>query len=341
MKKENKWLSIVFVMLIQSAFAQKAGRIRITEEKDKQRLDVLINDSLFTSLLYADSLRKHVLYPVNASGGITVTRGYPLKPQVGDQVDHPHQIGVWFNYGDVNGADYWNNSTKIDTNKKAYGTIRVNKVSVVKTANRNPGIKVNALWLNPGAKPVMAEETVYAFSEEAGARLISRETKLTALVDVSLKDNKEGLFGMRVSRQLEHPSDKAVEVMDSAGRRAKVVEKNFTTGFYESSGGISGEAVFGTRAEWLKLSGKVDSKAVTLILMDHPQNVNYPAFLMSRGYGLFALNPLGAEFYTNGKEKLNLILKKGESKVFRHGLLVGHELSNGQIDLLYKKFKKN
>ncbi|WP_207533718.1 PmoA family protein [Desertivirga arenae] len=340
MKKGNKWLSLVFLIFIQSALAQTAGRVKIVEHKEQKRFDVLINDSLFTSLLYADSLKKHLLYPVNAIGGIAVTRGYPVNPMVGDQVDHPHQIGVWLNYGDVNGADYWNNSTKIDTNKKAYGTIRVKQVSVVRTANGSSGIKVEASWLNPGAKPVISEETLYAFSEEDGVRLITRITKLTGLVDVSLKDNKEGLFGMRVSRQLEHPSDKPVEVINSEGRRTRVVDKVITTGMYESSSGISGEAVFGTRAEWLKLSGKINGKQVALVLMDHPRNVNYPAFLMSRGYGLFAMNPLGAEFYTNGKEKLNLSIKKGESLTFRHALLVGRQLSRDQIDLFYKDFKK-
>jgi len=28
-------------------------------------------------------------------------------------VDHPHHIGLWFNYGDVNGTDFWNNSDAV------------------------------------------------------------------------------------------------------------------------------------------------------------------------------------------------------------------------------------
>jgi hypothetical protein len=50
------------------------------------------------------------LYPLIADGGITVTRGYPLEPRPGERVDHPHHAGLWFNYGEVNGFDFWNNS---------------------------------------------------------------------------------------------------------------------------------------------------------------------------------------------------------------------------------------
>jgi len=337
MKRSNLVL-LLMLLLSNTIQAQKKARYRIVEFKDQKRFDVLINDSLFTSLLYADSLKKHVLYPINAAGGTTVTRGYPINPQVGDQVDHPHQIGLWFNYGDVNGADYWNNSTKIDTNKKAYGTIKIDKVSSVKSSANTAQLKVLATWFNPKSTPVLKEETLYTFKESDGVRTINRQTKLIALTDVSFKDNKEGLFGMRVSRQLEHPSNDAVKVIGADKKIEKVIDKNSTTGFFESSKGITGEAVFGTRAEWLKLSGKIDKKPVTLVLMDHPQNINYPAFLMARGYGLFAINPLGAEVYTNGKEKLNFNMLKGESKTFNYRIVIGQVLSKSQVDKIYHSF---
>ena len=339
--KRNSFVLLLILFLTQSVFAQKASFFKIVERKDQKRVDVLINDSLFTSLLYADSLKKHVLYPINASGGITVTRGYPINPKVGDQIDHPHQIGLWMNYGDVNGADYWNNSTKIDTNKKAYGTIKVNKVIAIKSGKGGAALTVLSTWINPGSKPVLAEETNYIFQEENEVRFIKRQTKLTAITDVLFKDNKEGLFGMRVSRQLEHPSDKATAVIVADKKTLKVVDKDITTGFYESSKGITGEAVFGTRAEWLKLSGKIDEKPIVLVLMDHPKNVNYPGFLMARGYGLFAINPLGSEVYTEGKEKLNFSLKKGESATFNYEIAIGSQLNKDRMEKLYHSFIEN
>jgi len=335
--RRNKILCLFVLFLAQSVVAQKS-QFRIVENRAKKQADVLINGRLFTSILYADSLRKHVLYPIIASNGVAVTRGYPINPQVGDQVDHPHQIGMWLNYGDVNGADYWNNSTKIDTNKKAYGTIKVEKISNIKTRRNSAEISISATWYNPGSKAVLKEETLYIFKEENRVRSIQRITSLTALSDVLFKDNKEGFFGLRVSRQLEHPSDKPVDVISPEGKKSRQVDKRITTGFYESNTGIKGEEVFGTRAEWLKLSGRIDRKPIALALLDHPKNVNYPGFLMSRGYGLFATNPLGSEVYTNGKEKLNFSLKKGESIIFNYGLLIANELTLEGIGKLHRQF---
>jgi hypothetical protein len=45
--------------------------------------------------------------------GTVVTRGWPLNPRPGERVDHPHHVGLWFNYENVNGLDFWNNSDAI------------------------------------------------------------------------------------------------------------------------------------------------------------------------------------------------------------------------------------
>ena len=30
-----------------------------------------------------------------------------IEPKTGERIDHPHHMGHWFNYGDVNGLDFW------------------------------------------------------------------------------------------------------------------------------------------------------------------------------------------------------------------------------------------
>ncbi len=331
--------SLVFLLASGSATAQKKGFVAVIENKAEQNLKVRIDGALFTSLLYADSLKKHVLYPVILKGGLAVTRGWPIAPQPLDPVDHPHQIGVWFNYGDVNGADYWNNSTKIDTNKKAYGTIRVREISGLKSGKGAGKVTVTAVWYNPGGKAVLEEQSDFTFRDERGLRIIERTTRLRALTDVLFRDNKEGLFGIRVSPQLQLPSEKAVDVWMADGSAKRLVVPK-ASGEYESSAGIKGESVFATRSGWLKLSGSLGEKSVSIVLMDHPQNVNYPGFWMARGYGLFAINPLGAEVYTGGREKLNFSLKTGEYVLFRHSLLMGEQLTDRLIHKYYKLFSK-
>jgi hypothetical protein len=84
--------------------------IQVTPDEAHRRVDITIDGQPFTSYLWPTSLKKPVLFPLIAPGGTVVTRGYPLTPHAGERVDHPHHAGMWFNYGNVNGFDFWNNS---------------------------------------------------------------------------------------------------------------------------------------------------------------------------------------------------------------------------------------
>src|SRR5260370_30430308 len=83
--------------------------VRVVSDEAHQRVDITIDGKAFASYLWPTSLKKPVLYPLITEEGITVTRGYPLEPRPGERVDHPHHAGMWFNYGNVNGFDFWNN----------------------------------------------------------------------------------------------------------------------------------------------------------------------------------------------------------------------------------------
>ena len=253
-------------------------------------------------------------------------------------MDHPHQIGVWFNYGDVNGGDYWNHSTKVDTNAKAYGTIKFEKILSTKNGIGKADLITLSTWYNPKGKAMLEETSTYRFSVHNNNRIIDRTTKLKALQDVLFKDSKEGLFAIRVARELEHPSVKPQKIYTKDGTKS-VLSNEKIIGNYESSSGIIGEQVFGTRSNWLKLSGKINDKPVSVAIIDHPSNVGYPGFWMARGYGLFAINPLGAEIYTNGKEKLNYSLAKDQTVTFKHRLVIGTFLENVELDQLFNSFK--
>ncbi|MGA0212720.1 MAG: DUF6807 family protein, partial [Flavobacteriaceae bacterium] len=98
--------------------------IKIVPDDGNQKVDVLVEGSLFTSYLYTDAYYKPVLYPLITASGKSLTRGFPVSPKAGERVDHPHHVGHWLNYGDVNGLDFWNHSDAIPMDKKAgYGTV--------------------------------------------------------------------------------------------------------------------------------------------------------------------------------------------------------------------------
>lgn len=67
---------------------------------------------------------------------------------------------------------------------------------------------------------------------------------------------------------------------------------------------------------------KIGNDSVSVTIIDHPKNPNYPTFWHARGYGLFAANPLAEKVFTNGKSEKNLTLKKGESVSFRYRIVI-------------------
>ena len=112
------------------------------------------------------------------------------------------------------------------------------------------------------------------------------------------------MLGLRVARALEQPADKPEVFSDATGKptAVPVLDNTGVTGLFTSSEGLKGDAVWGTRARWMALSGHVGDEGVVLLLLDHPKNPGYPTHWHARGYGLFAANPFGPKAFSNGKE---------------------------------------
>src|SRR5690606_41175037 len=103
-------------------------------------------------------------------------------PRAGERIDHPHHVGLWFNYGNVNGLDFWNNSTSIPIQKKdQYGIIQHAKVNLIKSGNDRAILNVTSFWVNSEGKKLLKEDTEYIFTGENKNRAIQMNVKLTAL----------------------------------------------------------------------------------------------------------------------------------------------------------------
>ena len=321
-------------------------KIQIVELPGQKRVNVLIDGLPFTSYIYPDDIKKPVLYPLRTSSGTSVTRGFPLESRPGERVDHPHHVGYWFNYGDVNGLDFWNNSDAIDPAKKdGYGTIVHQEVVSTSSGDDKGELEVVMEWEGPDGETLISENTKFIFTApDAHTRIIDRVTKLTARQDVSFTDNKEGMVGIRVARELEHPSDKPAVFTDAAGNPTEVEAMNNegVSGMYRSSEGTEGEKVWGTRARWMDLTGTIDEEKIDLLMMDHPDNVGYPTYWHARGYGLFAANPLGQKALSEGKEELNFKLPKGDSVTFRYRVVIhsGEDFPEEKIERIYTEFSE-
>ena len=77
------------------------------------------------------------------------------------------------------------------------------------------------------------------------------------------------------------------------------------------------------------------------MIFDHPTNVGYPSYWHARGYGLFAINPLGQHTFSKGKEEMSLTLEPGESVTFNYRILViSGETNADEIETAYKQFSR-
>jgi hypothetical protein len=338
-------IGLSFLLYLNTLFAQENEMVKLESYPGEKKVDVIIGGKPFTTFIYSDSLEKPVLYPIHAANGTTVTRGFPLNTQPGDPTDHPHHLGLWLNFENVNGLDFWNNSYAIPKEKKQYyGWIKTDKLLNI-TGGETGVLSYHANWTNQQHDVLLEETTRFEFTGTMHQRIIDRITVLKANTTVLFTDAKDGLLGLRLAHALEMPTTKDQKFTDDKGNITLVKGGTDTipNGAYLTSEGKKGNDAWGTRGRWCKVYGRMGKDSISIAIIDHPKNPNYPAFWHARGYGLFAVNPLGEKIFTNERSAKNLQLKKGESVTFRFRIIVDEgitSLSPAQLDLSAGEFAK-
>ena len=337
------WTSTLVVSAIWIVVSVVAAQAQVALNKipGENRVEVIIDGREFTSYWWHPTIFKPVLYPVRTAKGTTLTRNYPPMPNEKD--DHPHHVGIWFNYGDVNKLDFWNNSGAIPAKRKPhFGSIRHREIKKM-AGGRQGVLAVVCDWVDNDDKVLLVEETTFTFKGEGDLRIIDRKTKLTAKTDVSFRDNKEGCIAVRVTTSLQLPSSvKKKKFTDAHGVVTEAGGSTGANGNYLSSKGKEGDAVWGTRARWVKLYGTFDDENADIVIIDHPKNPGYPTHWHARNYGLFAANTLGQKVFSKGKLELNFKLAQGQTANFNYRILVncGPTLTVPQIETKFQEFAK-
>jgi hypothetical protein len=315
------------IMLSQSFLpaASSASDVRVTANEAQRRVDITIGGKPFTSFIWPTTLKKPVLFPLVTDDGITVTRGFPLEPRQGERVDHPHHAGLWFNYGNANGFDFWNNSDAIpQENRAKMGDVVFKKILSTQSGSDRGELNVESTWITGQNHPILEQTTRYVFGRRDHSRVIDQIITLKAVDRVVFDDDKEGLLGMRVAHWLESPTEKGGVFMDASGRPTTVAtaDTSGATGVYLTSEGVKGDAAWGTRGRWCALTGHTDDHTVTIAIFDYPQNPGYPTYWHARGYGLFAANPLGRSIFDSKQPPLNFTIDKDQTATFRYRVVL-------------------
>jgi len=283
--------------VLPTALAAPVDEWSVTAEPG--RLVVREGSELVAAYDY-QSYAKPILFPLLAPGGIRVTRGYPMEPEIpGEPRDHPHHKSVWLAHGAVNGVDFW-------TEKG-----RIAQSAVVEVSGPGPRawFTVENVW-SDGDQVVCTDRTTWSFQSLEGARAADIEFTLIASHGrVTLGDTKEGTFAVRVVPGLQLESD-AAQGVQAAGHAV-------------NSEGLADAAIWGQRARWVYYHGQIDGQPVGLAMIDHPVNLRHPTTWHARPYGLVAANPFGLHDFTGAPAGTgDVVVDDGETLTLRYRIFV-------------------
>ena len=336
-----KKLQVVLICFgIFFAILTQAQKVQFKKVDQDKKVEVFVDNKFFTAFIYPDNMEKQSLYPIIASSGKMITRGFPLQPRPFERTDHPHHVGMWFNFGDVNGLDFWNNSFAIPAAEKPkYGKIAFDKI--ISLNSKSGKLIVSANWMDINKHVLLNEQTSYVFSVKGNSRIIERITQLTAKNQVTFTENKEGLLGIRLDRAFEEPATKPEVFLDAKGFETlvPVLNNEGVNGVYRNAEGFKGGDVWGKRSKWVALRAVKEGEVITIVILDHPNNFNYPAWSHARGYGLFASNNIGGRAFDKNASPVKKVLAEGDQIVFKHKIIIGGDLSDAEINQLAVDFK--
>jgi len=301
-------------------------------------IDVLVDGRPFTSYIHQIDpsqpmtakgilLTKPVLFPLRTPSGITVTRGWPFEMIEGEKQDHPHHIGLYFTYDQINGSNFWNNS------KQPLPAVKHVRAEVTADAKGHPALATVMNWVGKDNNVLLAEKRLTSFIPGLDQHIIDIDIELEAIADkVEFGDTKEGMFAIRLAQWLTENTDSRFQL---------------GTGAYLSCNGDEKEqGVWGKRAEWVRIEGKKNGTTVGIAILNHPASTNYPTYWHARGYGAFSANPLGQYAFQKSRKldhpkPFNLTLKKGETAPFKFRVIIyDGPRTKQQLDNEFRKYAR-
>jgi hypothetical protein len=305
--------------------AAAAGPPPVTVKKTADAIEFSTADGLVATYHVPERAAKPYFWPLNAPGGVPVTRGWPIQKGLPNETtDHVHQKSAWFCHGDVipegldlkvrssdkrvKGVDFWSESP-------GHGKIVCVSVGDPEPSASTARIATHNEWRAPDGTKILDEVRTIAVRNLGDARLMILDIDLHASVcPITFGDTKEGSMGVRVNDQIRLASNKK-DTIKNDGTITSADGSTATVGAKDNL------PMWGKRADWHDYSGTVDGKAVGITLFDHPKNAHRAAW-HTRAYGLLAANPFGRASFpaTKGEERARLA--KGEHLKLRYGLLL-------------------
>jgi len=255
---------------------------RVTANKFGDRIEIRINQSLFTSYILSEHQKYPFFFPVNGPSKASVTS---MR-----NANYPHHSSLFFGCDRVNGGNYWQEG--LDR-----GQIAPLRADIIKTGGDTVLIENENIWKRPGAmSPVKDIRRIMVTVVSDDMYQLDFDIEMEMLMDVTILKTNHSLFSARM--------DPDLAVING--------------GIMVNAEGDSGEKeTFGKRSGWMDYHGKRMGNTEGLAILQHPSNDWFPAPWFTRDYGFFSPTPM---YWPEDGESITM--KKGETISLRYRVLV-------------------
>ncbi|CAH0995182.1 hypothetical protein EMA8858_01302 [Emticicia aquatica] len=288
------------ILLICGICINVFGQAKIVAQKFNSKIDISINNNLFTSYIFSQDEKYPFFFPVNGPSNASVT-----SMRNGN---YPHHSSLFFGCDKVNGGNYWQEGLE-------RGQIISLRADIIESGNDKVVIEDECIWRRPNANaPIkdLRKITITAPSKELFQ--IDFDIIMEMLMDVVIEKTNHSLFSGRMD------ADLAV----------------INGGTMINANGEKGEKeTFGKKSAWIDFYGKRGDKIEGMAIFQHPSNEWYPSPWFTRDYGFFSPTPM--YWPSNDKETT---LKKGQTIKLKYRVIVhSGDVISAKIAEQFEKYK--
>ena len=291
-----------------------------------QTVVVLVGGRPFTTYSFDPSIAKPFLWPLRSAQGTVVTRSFPMDAAVaGEDRDEPHQRALFFAHGRINGLDFWNEFAFAKwsghARESAFGRTVFRQLDEARGGPDSGSLRAEFDLVDSTGALVGGETQAYVVLGGADTRIIDCEFTLRASHGpLTLGDEKDGTFGIRLVKALDSPPGRMVN----------------------SEGGVGEKQIWGQRADWVDYDGEVAGESLGVAVFDSPLNFRHPTTWHARAYGLLAANPFGLSFFTRDRSQDgSYTIPAGGALTLRYRVFIHHgDYRQAGVAAAYAEYEK-
>jgi hypothetical protein len=292
-KISNTTLLSAMVLLLTLTVASSRAQSTLKAVKHPSKIDVLINNNLFTSYIFSQDEKYPFFFPVNGPSNATVTS---MR-----NANYPHHSSLFFGCDMVNGGNYWQEGLE-------RGQIISLRTDILEQGTDKVVIENECIWTRPGADaPIKDIRKITISAPSKDLFQIDFDIVMEMLMDVTIKRTNHSLFSGRMDADL---------AVTNGGT------------MINAEGETGEKGTFGKSSPWIDYHGTRMGKTEGMAIMQHPSNKWYPAPWFTRDYGFFSPTPM---YWPEDTEK-GTLLKKGEQVKLRYRVLV-HSGDHKEADI--------